>query len=165
MRQNHLFLIVSIYLFAASIAFATEGYPIAPNQELTPGVVCTTPDAIRYPEKIAYCDRDVDSRMKWAVINSYTKKYHFTLNDKNRTEFKIDHYIPLCMGGANAIENLWPQHATIYHITDSLEEILCQAMAEGKLSQKDAIDKMKSGKNDLSLVPILLREIKLLIGQ
>lgn len=160
MRQSQLLLIVCIYLIAASVVFASDGYPTAPDTSLTPGVLCLKADAIRYPEKIAYCDRNVDSKDKWAVISRYTKKYHFVINDANRIDFKIDHYIPLCMGGANVFENLWPQHSSVFKVTDALEELLCDAMAEGKLSQKDAIEKMKLGKNDLSLVPALIQQTK-----
>lgn len=164
MRQNQLILVVCIYLFAASVAFATEGFPIAPDIALTPGALCETPDEIRYPEKINYCNRGVSTGKKWAVISRYTKKLQFTVTDENRTEFKIDHYIPLCMGGANTVENLWPQHSSIYRTTDSLEVLLCAAMAAGKLSQSSAIEKLKMGKSDLSAVPGIIREINLLIG-
>lgn len=160
MRQNQLILIVSIYLFAASVVFASEGYPQAPDVELTPGVLCKKAAEIRYPEQINYCNRSVSTHLKWTVISRYTKKYNFTLNDTNRTEFKIDHYIPLCMGGANSVENLWPQHSSIYRVTDLLEETLCEAMAAGKLLQSQAIEKLKLGKNNLNSVPNIIRETK-----
>jgi len=164
MRQNHLILVFCIYLFAASVVFAVEGYPKAPDAQLTPGALCVNQDEFRYPEQIKYCDRNVSTGLKWAVINRYAKQFQFTISDSNRTEFKIDHYIPLCMGGANAIENLWPQHESVYRITDGLEEILCEAMADGKLLQSQAIEKIKFGKSHLDAVPGIINEIKLLIG-
>ena len=121
--------------------------------------LCTTPDELRYPEHIPYCDRNVSTGLKWAVINRYSKKLQFTINDANRTEFKIDHYIPLCMGGANSIDNLWPQHSSVYKITDALEETLCEAMANGKIKQVEAIEKLKMGKANLEAVPGIIREI------
>lgn len=165
MRQNQLLIIACIYLLAASIAFATDEFPKAPDLELTPGALCLVADEIRYPEKINYCERDVSTGKKWAVINRYTKKFHFTISEAQRPEFKIDHYIPLCMGGANVVENLWPQHSTIFHVTDALEEILCEAMSLGKMSQVEAVEKIKKGKNDLTQAPIIIRETKLLIGE
>lgn len=165
MRQNQLFLVACIYLVAASIAFAAEEFPKAPDAELTPGALCVTPDEIRYPEKINYCERNVSTAKKWAVIGRYTKKLNFTITDAQRAEFKIDHYIPLCMGGANEIENLWPQHSSVYRITDALEEILCQAMLFGKMSQAQAIEKIKKGKNDLDSVSGIISETKILIGE
>ncbi len=165
MRQNQLFLVACIYLIAASIAFGAEGFPKAPDAELTPGALCVTPDEIRYPEKINYCERNVSTAKKWAVINRYVKKLNFTISESLRTEYKIDHYIPLCMGGANAIENLWPQHSSVYRITDALEVILCEAMLEGKMSQAQAVEKIKTGKNDLNKVPEIIRETKQLIGK
>lgn len=161
MRQNQLFLIVCIYLLAATVVFAeVPTFPTKPDPELTPGAICLYGDSLRYPEKIQYCDRNVDTRDKWLVINRYTRKYRFTVNDLNRNQFKIDHYIPLCMGGSNEFSNLWPQHSSIYRITDLLEEELCEAMANGKISQKQAIEKMKQGKNDLSSVLGLRKELK-----
>jgi len=160
MQQNQFVLAACIYLAAASIAFAADQeYPKAPDAQLTPGVLCTTPDELRYPEHIPYCDRNVSTGLKWAVINRYSKKLQFTINDTNRTEFKIDHYIPLCMGGANSIDNLWPQHSSVYKITDALEETLCEAMANGKIKQVEAIEKLKMGKANLEAVPGIIREI------
>lgn len=60
MRLNHSFLIVGIYLFATAVAFAAPTYPTAPDLQMTPGDVCLHPNALRYPEKIPYCDRDVN---------------------------------------------------------------------------------------------------------
>jgi hypothetical protein len=166
MRQNHLLLVACIYIFAASIAFAVdEEYPKSPDAQLTPGVLCTSPDELRYAEKVPYCNRNVSTGLKWAVINRYTKKFKFTINANNRTEFKIDHYIPLCMGGANSIDNLWPQHSSIYEVTDSLEKTLCEAMSEGKMSQAKAIEEVKMGKANLDAVPGIIREINLLLGK
>lgn len=160
MQQNQFVLAACIYLAAASIAFANDQeYPKAPDTQLTPGVLCTTPDELRYPEQIPYCDRNVSTGLKWAVINRYSKKLKFTINDANRTEFKIDHYIPLCMGGANSIDNLWPQHSSVYKVTDALEETLCEAMANGKIKQVEAIEKLKMGKANLEAVPGIIREI------
>ena len=56
------------------------------------------------------------------------------------------------MGGSNDHENLWPQHQSIYVITDPLEQEACEAMAEGKLSQAKAVELIKTAKNNLSMV-------------
>ncbi|MNT67943.1 hypothetical protein D3C72_2061270 [compost metagenome] len=78
----------------------------------------------------------------------------------NRMDFKIDHYIPLCMGGANDVENLWPQHKSIYAITDPLEPLLCEKMADGRLLQKDAINYIKAAKANLDQVPAIIRQVQ-----
>ncbi len=87
------------------------------------------------------------------------KKYNFSVDSANRTEFKIDHYIPLCMGGANTVANLWPQHQSIYMISDALEVVLCQKLSEGKITQRLAIEKIKQGKLEFKNIPQLIDEI------
>ena len=73
-----------------------------------------------------------------------------------RGKFKIDHYIPLCMGGSNERINLWPQHESVYKITDALEQKLCEKMAQGKMLQSEAIDLIREAKNHLDEAPDIL---------
>ena len=159
MRQNRIFLIVCTYLLSASISFADSQFPTAPDSELTPGALCIHPDQTRYSENIAYCDRAVNSDEKWVIIMKYMKKYNFTVDNINRADFKIDHYIPLCMGGANSLNNLWPQHKSVYLLSDPLEVVLCQKLANGKMTQHEAIEKMKQGKQDYKKIPALILEL------
>jgi hypothetical protein len=77
----------------------------------------------------------------------------------NRGDFKIDHLIPLCAGGANDELNLWPQHSSVYNITDPIEPVICQKMAEGKLSQKDAVAMVIFAKTHLDQVNIVLAKL------
>jgi hypothetical protein len=77
-----------------------------------------------------------------------------------RGKFKIDHYIPLCMGGSNERANLWPQHESVYTITDPLEQALCAKMSEGKLLQSAAIDLIRQAKNHLDQAPDILARVQ-----
>ncbi len=144
--------------FFSTVVFATPNYPKQPDAELTPGAVCTTPDRYRYASRIPYCERDVDSNLKWVVIMKYMKKFNFVIDSSNRDQFKIDHFIPLCMGGANSIDNLWPQHKSVFSRTDDLELALCQKLSEGRLTQTQAIQKIKTAKLNLQLIPSLIKE-------
>ncbi len=146
-------------LIAAQAVFAgVDGnFPTSPDRNLTPGEICSHPDAYRYPERIAYCERNVDSETKRQIIVNYDQQLGYRIRSMNRGQFKIDHYIPLCMGGANSVQNLWPQHKTVYEITDSLEALLCQKMADGRLKQADAIDMIKQAKNDLEMAREVIR--------
>lgn len=137
-------------------------YPVGPDHNLTPGEICQNPDTYRYPEHIAYCERDVDSSLKWKVIEKYNDVLGYDIQAKDRSSFKIDHYIPLCMGGANAESNLWPQHKSVYVITDPLEAEACAKMSAGKLLQKKAIELIFEAKNDLSKAPAVLQQIRAL---
>ena len=124
-------------------------FPLNPIDELTPGDVCESERNRRYPERIPYCSRNVSSSKKRRVIAIYDREYGFHVGDMNRRDFKVDHYISLCMGGSNQISNLWPQHRSVYELTDPLEGKLCRLMAQGKMKQADAIETLKYAKNNL----------------
>ncbi len=114
-------------------------YPSGPDPVMTPGTLCTHPDSRRYPEKIPYCKRDVSSAEKKQIFKHYDEARGFRTRELPRDDFKIDHYIPLCMGGSNDERNLWPQHESIYVLTDRSEDLLCQHMEAGIMSQSEAV--------------------------
>ena len=134
-------------------------FPIMPEQLLTPGDTCDRPDEYRYKERIAYCERDVESSRKYAIMREYDAKFGYEVTKMQRMDFKIDHFIPLCMGGSNENTNLWPQHKTVYEVTDPLEGELCELMKAGKLLQADAIATIKKAKYNLSQVASIRAEI------
>ena len=80
-----------------------------------PGDYCTTnnPDfkEFRYEQQVAICNRNV----------SYEKKNEICERDGvyDRSNFTVDHIIPLSLGGNNSDDNLWCQHKSIN--TASLE--------------------------------------------
>lgn len=147
--------------FVSLSAFAQDSFPKGPDANLTPGALCSNPDAHRYPEQINYCNRSVDTDQKNAIFAAYDQLGYRT-RSMNRGAFKIDHYIPLCMGGANDSKNLWPQHQSVYTITDPLEPALCGKMAEGKLLQKDAVRLIMQGKANLDQVPAIIAKVQAL---
>lgn len=152
-------LVSTLLVLTASSAFALDAFPKAPDATITPGALCTHPDERRYPEKIAYCERDVDPRTKTEIFLAYDQLGYRTRTMK-RQDFKIDHYLPLCMGGSNAKTNLWPQHKSVYEITDALEQKVCEKMAEGILLQKDAINIIKDAKANLDKVDGYMEELE-----
>ena len=81
--------------------------------------------------------RSVITRLHQALRNY--EAHHHVIQDFGRNNFKIDHLIPLCAGGANTDDNLWPQHQTVYEKTDKIEGVLCEVMASGRLLQAQAI--------------------------
>jgi hypothetical protein len=153
--KNKFFVVLALLAVVNSSAFAIPSYPDKPNPTITPGALCAKPDDFRYDEKIPYCKRDVDSSTKQAIIKNYDATFGYKIAQMNRADFKIDHYIPLCMGGSNEISNLWPQHASVFKITDPIEQVACVKMGEGKLLQSKAIEILKQAKADLSLAPKL----------
>ncbi len=140
--------VFSVLVFFGWSAWAQVTYPIHPAADLTPGALCTHPDAFRYPEKIPYCNRNVSTGTKIQVIKTYEKEYGYNILPF-RVDFKIDHFIPLCMGGGNDVSNLWPQDKAVYVITDPHEFDLCQKLSLGQITQKEAVDTIKKIKLSL----------------
>lgn len=139
---------------------ANPAYPQNPHPSLTPGALCNSRSTLRYPERIPYCDRDVSGDRKDLVVERYDANFGYQIERMGRRNFKIDHYIPLCMGGSNDETNLWPQHPSIYAITDPLEQALCDKMALGLLKQVDAVRLIKEAKNNLSRASAILESVR-----
>jgi hypothetical protein len=137
-----------------------QQFPLGPNDPgITPGKLCDHPDEYRYPEKIPYCKRDVSKGTKNQVIKVYDQQLGYEVEKMDRQDFKIDHYIPLCAGGANDKTNLWPQHKSVYAVTDPLEPLVCDKMAQGRLLQVDAIRYIREAKADLSKAQAIIDEV------
>jgi hypothetical protein len=141
-------ILFSAALMYSGSALSAPAFPTSPDPKLTPGSLCDDPSEYRYPEQVAYCDRSVGGKLKAQVIDNYDEKLGYRVAEMDRKLFKIDHYIPLCMGGSNRPTNLWPQHESVYETTDKLEMVECQKMSDGKLKQTQAIDLMKKAKAD-----------------
>lgn len=154
-------LIAVTVVLCSTLSHAGGNFPKGPDATLTPGALCNHPDSYRYPEKIAYCERDVSTSTKAAVFQKYDQIGYRTRSMK-RQAFKIDHYIPLCAGGSNDIKNLWPQHESVYQITDQLEALVCEKMAAGRLKQKDAVNLIIEAKNHLDEVPEIEAQVRAL---
>jgi hypothetical protein len=150
-----LFLVLSSLVHAQG---AGREYPMGPLARLTPGELCDRPSAYRYPENIAYCERSVSTEEKDVVFAEY-RQIGYKLSYTNRSSYKIDHFIPLCAGGSNNKENLWPQHISIATVTDSIEKLGCDKMALGKLSQARMVFLIKAVKNDLGQVNAVRNEM------
>ncbi len=135
-------------------------YPIDADPSLTPGVKCQHPSEYRYPSQIAYCDRSVSTGTKNSVIRDYDHQLGYQIEEMSRSDFKIDHYIPLCMGGDNAKTNLWPQHKSVYTKTDPIEMYLCQRLEKDQITQDEAIDQMMYAKAHLDEASSILAKIK-----
>ena len=145
----------------SSSAFGLDpmAYPKSPDPKLTPGSLCETPDSYRYSEQIPYCERAVNSFMKELVFISYRKNLGYRLNS-DRSNFKVDHFIPLCAGGSNKENNLWPQHVSLSKVTDIIEAQGCEKLGEGLISQKDLINLVVKAKMNVSEAPKILKYIR-----
>ncbi len=153
----------AVVMVCSTMSFAKDDFPKGPDASVTPGALCDSPDSYRYPEHIKYCSRDVSSGTKREIFVRYDQMGYRT-RSMNRQDFKIDHYIPLYAGGSNDERNLWPQHKSIYVITDDLEALVCEKMAEGRLKQKDAVNLIIQAKNHLDEVPDIEAQVRALKG-
>ncbi len=159
MKKALLVLVWSI--LSASAVMAGE-FPTRPDPQLTPGSLCDKPNSKRYPEGVPYCTRSVGSSLKDQVMRTYDERLDYQVTSMDRSAFKIDHYIPLCAGGSNHSNNLWPQHKSVYAITDPLEPLICEKMAKGTLRQADAVVFIRRAKANLSEVNSIIRQIQAL---
>ena len=158
MKKMQSFLLVAI-LVLSQFTFAGDKYPVGPDLNVTPGDVCENSGVKRYPENIDYCERNVSSQTKNELIRMYDEKFGYQIEQMNRQDFKIDHFIPLSIGGSNSTRNLWPQHKSVYTVTDPLESILSNKITQGRIKQAEAIRVIKEAKLNLGRVPELVHYV------
>ena len=139
-------------------SFAGNPFPRIPDAAQTPGSLCSESNTYRYPEQIKYCERAVNSFDKELVFMAY-RKLGYSLSGP-RGNYKVDHFIPLCAGGSNNTDNLWPQYFTISKITDPLEPLACEVLAAGKISQKEVVDLIKEAKTNLKETPRIIKLLR-----
>jgi len=137
---------------------AGNAYPRFPDPRITPGSLCDTPDTYRYPEQIPYCERALNSFDKELVFMEY-RKAGWSLSGE-RSQYKVDHFFPLCAGGSNNPDNLWPQYYTISKLTDSLEALGCEVLGKGNITQKELIELIIKAKLNTKEVPVVLKQLK-----
>ena len=119
------------FAFAALLTFflaasVQAGDDMLPDPKLTPG-------------KIARKDKDrngVTEEMERHVF----ARYHIPW--RRRGEFKVDHLIPIELGGADAVDNLWPQSLSPRpynaHRKERLTRRLLALVAAGKMTLAQA---------------------------
>ena len=62
----------------------SKDFPLHADAALTPGIRCQHADEVRYPEKIAYCERNVSSSTKRSVIKEYDDKLGYNIENLDR---------------------------------------------------------------------------------
>jgi len=141
--------VLGILTFSLAAQAAQGPYPLNPDDHLTPGSLCVNPTNYRYAERVPYCERNVSGQEKSGIINTYDQTLGYQIDKLRREDFKIDHLIPLCVGGSNERTNLWPQNKEVYVKTDLIEDLLCQLMGKGRLKQHEAVEIVLNVKHHL----------------
>jgi hypothetical protein len=121
--------VIAIAFGVSAMARAHESY--LPNPKITPG-------------RVARNDNDrrgVTIAMEQKVFARYRLPWEW------RARFKIDHLIPLELGGADTIDNLWPQRirARPYGADrkELLTEVLLEQVRKGKMTLSDAQEEIR----------------------
>jgi hypothetical protein len=113
-----------------------------PDHTRTPGLVTTTNAAVVCAMGYARHARNVPYRVRDAVYASYgIPRGHRTAAGGYigpRRNYVIDHLVPLELGGANAVQNLWPQPRTEAKAKDRVEDALHEAVCSGRMKLGDA---------------------------
>jgi hypothetical protein len=108
---------VKLFLVIVVLAIATTAsaqQSLLPNRKLTPGRVATR-------EK----DRGgITVAMEQKIFARYRLPWAW------RAEYKIDHLIPLELGGADTIDNLWPQSLRAKPYGPDRKELLTEVFLE-----------------------------------
>lgn len=105
---------------------------LLPNPRLTPGATRTTNVHDVCSQK-AQAFRHTDESLKKQVCREYGAR---DCPDPKKGE--IDHLIPLTLGGADTLANLWWQPSPDYHAKDKLEVRLHELVCSGKMPLGEA---------------------------
>jgi hypothetical protein len=114
------------YLLLLPLVIGTSYADIdLPNKETTPGHVLSIDlDTICIPG-YSKTVRNVSGKLKNRVYNLY----NVPQEERGRYSSKVDHLIPLSIGGSNDLTNLWPH----YYETKSNHGVLKKNQLENKL--------------------------------
>jgi hypothetical protein len=131
---------VSLVVVACALlgASATSAFAAAaPNPTLTPGV--TDPGVTQGTIATTICTRGYTSMVR--NVSTQTKRavyVEYGIASAQQRGYVIDHLIPLEVGGANDIKNLWPQPITDAKSKDELENQMHTAVCAGRISLAEA---------------------------
>jgi hypothetical protein len=138
--------------FSAIIAFAIAEPKHLPVTDGTTPDTVLTPGASRTVDKADICNtktgtvRDVDDALKQQVRMRYSLASKHDKWCSGTEGCEIDHLIPLTIGGANDIKNLWPQNYDRgvewnAHVKDKLEvrmhTLICKNGADPATLQQE----------------------------
>ena len=126
-------LIGLLLLVTSSAAQALD--PILPDAKLTPGAVRSTDPAEICHSGYSRSVRHTSGKLKRHVYAEYRI-------NKSSGHYEVDHLVPLSIGGADRLENLWPQSRDTQpwnaNVKDRLENYLHIEVCAGRIPITDA---------------------------
>jgi hypothetical protein len=105
---------------------------IYPDPALTPGAILTQDEKIVCKTGYTAGVRAVPAEAKVLVFRRYG------VPPAAERDYVIDHFIPLELGGANDIANLWPQRWPYDRQKDAVESYLYFEVCNGRMALPDA---------------------------
>lgn len=141
-----LFLALGIASGKDHARYGHSGPALLPDSDATPG-------AVRTLSRVEVCDggstkqfRHTTEKMKEAVYAEYGVDKHYPLPGAGSGTFKaplyeIDHLVSLELGGADEVENLWPQPYYQHpgaREKDSVENWLHREVCAGRMDLQEA---------------------------
>jgi hypothetical protein len=142
MNRKRFWLWLSFGLFVSlpSIALAQPGVDL-PTPGVTPGWPVWSDDLDTVCNTYTYTRRRTTSSMKEEAYSKYGINFHLP------GQYQIDHLVPLCLGGADSQENLWPQSydnpAWNAKKKDELERVICRMVCDHRYPLADAQTKIR----------------------
>lgn len=141
------------------LCFSRAGVVRLPFKCDTPGLLCTETDldfdGYRWPRgnehKIAYCRNNITQKMKETVAEYYSVPKSEIQN------YVFDHYIPLSIGGANDVSNIWPQTPEDADEKNVIEDTVHESYVLGLISQEVGVEIIRSWMPNTCRVNFYLR--------
>lgn len=128
------------FLLALQVAptahYRHHGRAVLPDSLVTPGAIVSADTSIicrkGYATKARALDTALFRKLRGPIYRAYGVK---------AGHIQLDHLIPVEIGGATSVKNLWPQPTrgvTAAHAKDVLENRVHKAVCSGKLALPDA---------------------------
>jgi hypothetical protein len=129
----------------------SHGFPV-PDPACTPGAInpTVTEDVLRNPAFRTSCVRShaTTEEQKFATYGYYNI-LHPVHNSGLTQTCELDHLVPLELGGADTLDNIWPQCGSpsgdvvlpddrFFKQKDMVENYLARMVRDGKMKQSDA---------------------------
>lgn len=116
-------------LLLSAVSF---GQVSLPNAKSTPGAVRTVS-----VHELCTTSTKLVRHTTAAMKKSVCRAYGITTGCPG-PDYEIDHLIPLEIGGADEVANLWPQPIAEAHVKDRLENRLHKDVCAGKMQMSEA---------------------------
>jgi hypothetical protein len=120
-------------VLAAILALASPVGAVSPNPSVTPGA--TDPRVTQADVASTICRRGYTSTVR--NVSTQTKHAIYVAYGISRSAqrgYVIDHLVPLEVGGANDVKNLWPEPKADAKAKDKLENQMHAAVCAGTVS-------------------------------